>query len=324
MLKDILGSVFRSVYERTNSPIIGSFVVTWSIFNYKFWLIFFSELGINLKLQNLDAFIENQSFHFLISYPLVATFLYVLGYPYLRNVVSYLSLHAKNWGNRLLGRHLDENYVPASELVSTKDKMREEIRLKEEAISRSEQRILGLNETIAGNKELIDKLSKEKDGFATRFAEIEEKYSELENQAPNAQTRLNLKSIRELESIEDLKGPLNEVSDDHALLQHTFRLFYNPHETLEKNKVLGFMNGGKLTGKTNNNEFAWRISEGHIELLDSSDNAHSRFYFDSDNFVFRSTNDPDLGAIIKHKIKDQFLALEDFTSISFWYKESSK
>jgi hypothetical protein len=98
---------------------------------------------------------------------------------------------------------------------------------------------------------------------------------------------------------------------ESLIVRQTWRLFYNPRVPgLSKSKPIRFGAGGKILEGHNNNETAWRAQNGLLELLNDQGGVHGRFYYSPTDQRFFSTNDPDIGAITKHRIQDQYLMPE--------------
>ena len=55
MLEEFEKSVKATLYDRLASPLIGSYVTAWCIFNYKIILIIFSDLQYTQKSEYIDA-----------------------------------------------------------------------------------------------------------------------------------------------------------------------------------------------------------------------------------------------------------------------------
>jgi hypothetical protein len=85
MINDLLTSVKETIAERLASPLLGSFVVAWALWNYKFLVILFSAASITqtFKLIETISFPDQTSMLFRGAvYPLASALLYVFVYPY--------------------------------------------------------------------------------------------------------------------------------------------------------------------------------------------------------------------------------------------------
>lgn len=85
MFDDILASAKETLLDRLTSPLIGSFVVAWPLWNYKFVMILLSENTVTTTLRLIDsvAFPEWYSVWLRgIAAPLFSALAYVFLYPY--------------------------------------------------------------------------------------------------------------------------------------------------------------------------------------------------------------------------------------------------
>lgn len=105
-------------------------------------------------------------------------------------------------------------------------------------------------------------------------------------------------------------APAKQPSMETVLRGNAWRLFYNPSAVPPRSKVIRFGEGGHLLEGGNKNENTWRINNDLLELVNSEGGVHGRFYYSPADGRFYSTNDPDIGAIIKHRIQDQYLAID--------------
>jgi len=64
-MKEIIDAIRLALLERASSPLLGSFTIAWSLWNYKALLILFSKLAINEKFRLL-----NQLYGVLVFYSL--------------------------------------------------------------------------------------------------------------------------------------------------------------------------------------------------------------------------------------------------------------
>lgn len=85
MLQDLLDAARNQAAERLASPILGSFAVSWCIWNYKFLVILFSDATVTQTF----ALIKSESFPDISSvllygvfFPLLTAAAYIFAYPY--------------------------------------------------------------------------------------------------------------------------------------------------------------------------------------------------------------------------------------------------
>lgn len=85
-IKEGVNSTYTSITERLNSPLIFSYALSWSIWNYSFFLIIFSKNSVSQTI----LLIEKYEFHSLYAYlpPLAASLFYCFLYPWLDTFIS--------------------------------------------------------------------------------------------------------------------------------------------------------------------------------------------------------------------------------------------
>lgn len=77
--------------------------------------------------------------------------------------------------------------------------------------------------------------------------------------------------------------------------QRRFNFVFNPGKHMTKEVT--FLPDGLIGEGRNDNEQAWRIRKGCLEILALDGNVYSRFRFDHTQGRFKHTNDPDLRSI---------------------------
>lgn len=89
-MEDILKSIKAQLYERAISPLTGSFIIAWCLWNYKFVLVLFSGLSIPDKFEWIECelFDTWQEVWLLgLLYPLLSTAVYLFIYPFIAKPV---------------------------------------------------------------------------------------------------------------------------------------------------------------------------------------------------------------------------------------------
>ena len=85
MLDDMFKSVKAQLYERAVSPLIGSIVISWSLWNYKFILLMVSGLKVTDKYKIIDEVLFTtwqQAYLQGALYPIATAVFYLYLYPY--------------------------------------------------------------------------------------------------------------------------------------------------------------------------------------------------------------------------------------------------
>lgn len=84
MIEDISNSVRAELYGRVVSPLFGAFFLSWTVWNWKFWLIVFSSMETGKKIDFIDGVLYSgwlQPSVFLIIGPLLTALAYIYIYP---------------------------------------------------------------------------------------------------------------------------------------------------------------------------------------------------------------------------------------------------
>lgn len=84
MLEEISKSIRADLYERASSPLLGAFLTSWLIWNWKTVLVFFSSMGVIEKVNHIDAVIYSDfwpTLLFLLAGPLATALLFLYLYP---------------------------------------------------------------------------------------------------------------------------------------------------------------------------------------------------------------------------------------------------
>lgn len=105
-MQDIIDSLRANINERLNSPLMGAYIVSWLVFNFRVPMIIFSDLPVFKRIDEVQLYLYG-SYESVIEaflYPFVAASLFVLVYP-------LLSLGATVW------THLTQNWTAKAQQV---------------------------------------------------------------------------------------------------------------------------------------------------------------------------------------------------------------
>lgn len=131
MFDEVRKSISAILYERTTSPLFGSLIISWSIWNWKiiYLTLFVSEDRINGDKIDyiLNNFWDN---HYIFSYPILSTVALITIIPFFSNGAYWLSAKFEQWRtnqkniiekNQLLT--LDQSVAIREELNSQQNKL---------------------------------------------------------------------------------------------------------------------------------------------------------------------------------------------------------
>lgn len=128
MLSDFRKSINAILFERVQSPFLGTLTVSWLIWNWKIvYLTFFvSESKINItKLEYITTKLADV--HFQVTFPLISTLIFITIIPFLSNGAYWLTLLFRKW--RIEKKKEVENTQQLS--ISQSISLRKELRDKE-------------------------------------------------------------------------------------------------------------------------------------------------------------------------------------------------
>jgi hypothetical protein len=134
MNEDLFESAKQTWAERLASPLLGGFVASWGLWNWKFLVILFSEASVKttFKLVETVAFPDLTSkvlYGFL--FPLASALAYVFVYPYPALKIYEFTLKMQRTSNEVKQRISDGQLLTEKQTVEFREKYRELDRAKD-------------------------------------------------------------------------------------------------------------------------------------------------------------------------------------------------
>lgn len=83
-MKDIVESLTTAVKERLSSPFIGSFIISWSIINWKFYVILLFGSGVEPRIIQVGTYVLSGGCMNTLAWPLILATTYTLGGPVIK------------------------------------------------------------------------------------------------------------------------------------------------------------------------------------------------------------------------------------------------
>lgn len=316
MLTEILNSIKATLYDRTSSPLFGSFAISWAVWNYRLLVVLVGEGKFAEKIAYIDgALYPNWSWvcGLGVGAPLLTAVLFIYLYPFpARWVYEFTAKQQKRLrdlrkqieGDELIGveeaRELRQAHVSLQidfdrqikALQTERDTVRQ---LLESTLQ--EQRVASeaLNATTKERDELRARLTSEQQGGALRM-------------------------LRPVDPVSAaiVKGQL-ALSEGDSLrpsdLEDTiWRLTFNPDMansviggTARGTKRVHLLKNGEIGEGKNDNEHRWRLTDrGELEFIQADGAAHSRFVADRATRRWESVSDHTL----KMKTARQYMSVE--------------
>lgn len=118
MLDDILNSAKTTLTERLASPLVGSFVVAWCAWNYRFLVVLLSDASISRTFELIDTVIFPTSASIVTKgflFPLISALVYVFVYPYPAKFVYGFTRRRQKEINQLRQKIEDETPMTQEE-----------------------------------------------------------------------------------------------------------------------------------------------------------------------------------------------------------------
>lgn len=113
MIDEIMKSAKDSLLDRLSNPLLGSFILSWCLWNYKFLVILFSAASVTttFKLVDSTAFPDTYTvFTQGLAFPMLTAMAYIFIYPYPAKFVYGFTGRRQREINEL--RRLIDNETP--------------------------------------------------------------------------------------------------------------------------------------------------------------------------------------------------------------------
>lgn len=215
MLEELSKTVKAQLYERVSSPLLGSFLIAWCGWNYKFVLVLISSMEAEKKLAYINANLYPSMWDRVLegfTYPLATSLALILLYPWpARWVFSYS--RKQQVLLKKLQYEIDEdvplNMEDARELRRSNNKIitefEDEIAVQKRHIERQQEQL-----------EIASKSLKEKGGDKVRVGQLINQLAAQEDESKNL--RFRVKELEEfinalLASVGDGKNKDSDISE---------------------------------------------------------------------------------------------------------------
>lgn len=199
-MKELLQSILSTSKDRITNPIIGTFLISWTAFNWK-PIIFI--LTSNQKIEDKINYIDNNfySLNNLLSFPLIAVVIYILVIPYTNLLFEYLLEFSRIKRNSIL-------ISKQKQIIENKKELAiEEIKLEEAQTEYKERK--NQNKLIEDLQKSI--LDKEEQILIER-----ERFNELNRKIRDESTYLNK---RFQEDKNEFETKINTLINENELLR---------------------------------------------------------------------------------------------------------
>lgn len=190
-MEEIKKSISAILQERTTSPLFGTFIVSWLLWNWKIPYLSFFVSENKFKINKIEYIIANYNdTHYLITYPLISTLILLTIIPFLSNGAYWLSINFENWKSK------HKNLIESKQLLTVEQsiELREQIFKQEERFSKLVQdknsEIESLKKQIESDK-TVEKVDEKIDDSNSELEKLAERImnNSYELEAFNTLTR---------------------------------------------------------------------------------------------------------------------------------------
>jgi hypothetical protein len=163
MFKETEKSIKALLYERVASPLFGTFICSWLIFNWKivYLTLFVSEDEI--KETKIEYIIKNYSDQWpLYWYPLISTATFILIVPFIANGAYWVHLQFNQWKLNKKNEVEKNQLLTVEQSVAIRMELRESEVEFEKVVSKKESEITLLKKQITALEAKIQDIEKQK------------------------------------------------------------------------------------------------------------------------------------------------------------------
>lgn len=279
MNDEVTKSILSNIQDRAVSPLFGAFVISWSLWNYKFILAILAFIPLAEKISFIEQVLYPdlwESILLLGAGPLLTSLAFLFCYPYPARLVF------RFWRQK------------QKELRDIRISIENESLLTLEESKRIRRQIIEIQTDYDQQiRKLVDELDRYKSELTSKDKKIEELHEEFSNAM----------SAERGDAVSSAEVSDSEIAD--AVKRRPYRLQFNPKKGRDGSKIIMFGPDGKILEGNNDNESSWRAQNGRLELLNSEGKVFSRFKLDLPTNIFLHTNESDTLSI-----KGQYLVPE--------------
>lgn len=214
MIEEFSKTVKAQLYERTSSPLLGSFIIAWCIWNHRFIMVLFSELSFQEKIKYIDFHVFGgwpDSLTNGLIIPLVAALFMILIYPW---PARFLYAYWRTQQNKIKA---DQQKIDGDVLLSV-DESREIRQAEIKAKMEFDIQLRSKNEEIDSLKLMLERLNEEL--LSKNSNKLDVKVEQLDKYDLSPSQMRLLEEIEKAGSI--YKDNFIEKSDDKLLMKFDF------------------------------------------------------------------------------------------------------
>lgn len=280
-------SIRATLYDRTSSPLFGSFAISWVAWNLRLVIVIFSEMTVQQKFGYIDTILYADPLWRWLPLalgPFLTTLVILFVYPWPAQWVYRFWRHRQRELKQIRQKIEDETPLTMQESKAIR---RQVIEIQTEYETQLNRR----GEEIARLKQMLADEQSAKTETAKILAEKDKLIAAKDELLANAQNQKVLRGISE-----EAGSSADEISK--RLRSTPYQLIFNPkRDRATGSKPMLFGPDGKIVEGGNQNESSWRVKDGFLELLNAAGEVHNRFKADLNTGVFTTTSDSNIKAL---------------------------
>lgn len=264
---DLVKSLKAALYDRTSSPLFGSFVLSWLVWNHRFIFLMLDGMSVLEKFAYVDQILYPNFWWSILQLfigPLITGVLFIYVYPGPAQIIF------RHWKNQQKKLNDIKVSIDNEKLLTREESKRLRASLAESQIDYENDL-----------KQKSDEIGNFKEALKNSQVLVENLGADLSN-AKNANP------------LTQLGGHSNETVMK-IITSEKFMLTFNP-KTLGTKEITFGHEGEVLTGN-NGSENSWGVSNGQLEIFKSEGKFQNRFLYLPQSNIFISTNDKEAAAI---------------------------
>ena len=172
-------SIKAYLYERAVSPLLGSFIVSWCFWNYRFFFLAASDFKYTEKMAEIDRFYQLKETHNLfwlvdwtvsnfwalgVVFPFITSMLYLFAFTYPAEWVYRFSLNRQKIMGDLKKEKQENELLTLEQSKSIRNQLAETEKQFDEQIERKDRAIEARDRQIEELQELLNEQSKDEQG----------------------------------------------------------------------------------------------------------------------------------------------------------------
>lgn len=206
MIPDLYKDIKIQLYERATSPLLGSFVISWCLWNYKLLLVIFSSAKALDKIKHINEQLYPETWDALsfgIFYPLITTLAFIFLYPIPALKIFEHTRKQQAKLKEVQQKIEDETPLSQKEAREIRSNLRSLQRLHDEEISEKEKE-------NADRDAAIKELNLSLDAAEKRFVELNEFSRAIEEKNKNKEQEI----LEINKHLKELGGKLNHTNGE--------------------------------------------------------------------------------------------------------------